>query len=114
MKNNSNNKKIQPYKIHFEIISKPGILISTTVNYWNIIINIKHPTLKGREASVKETLEDPDKIRVSKKDKSVLLFYKKFHKRHLCAAVKTLKERGYIITAYWTDKIKEGELKWKK
>lgn len=109
-----NGKQIQAHKQYFQIQSKLGILVSTTRIYWNVITNIKHPTVKGREAEVKEVLQDPEEIRVSKKDKSVLLFYRRIEKRYLCVVVRFFKKRGFIITAYWTEKIKEGELKWKR
>lgn len=92
-------------------------LVSTTKAYWDIITHIKHPTIKGRGAEVKQVLVDPDEIRVSKKDKSVLLFYKRIEKYYLCVVVKFFeknKKKGFIVTAYWTEKIKEGELKWKR
>ena len=108
------SKEIQAHKAHFEVKSKPGILVGTTRTYWNVITHIKHPTLKGKEDAVKQVLCDPDEIRVSKKDSAVLLFYRRIEKRYLCVVVRFLKKRGFIITAYWTEKIKEGELKWKR
>jgi len=111
---NKPNKAIQPYKTLFEIQAKFGILVSTTEGYWNVITHIKHPTVKGKEAEVKQALHDPDEIRISKKDKSVWLFYRKFAQRYLCVVVRFFKKRSFIITAYWTKKIKEGELKWKR
>ncbi len=104
----------QEHKVYFEIKSKPGILVSTTQAYWNVITRIKHPTLKGKQNEVKEVLADPDEIRISKRDRAVLLFYRRFEKRYLCVVVRFLRKRGFIITAYWTEKIKEGKLKWKK
>jgi len=65
-------QKLQLHKTYFEIKSKLGIQVSTTLGYWNMITNIKHPTIKGREREVKQTLYEPDEIRVSKKDKTVL------------------------------------------
>lgn len=106
--------KIQSRKIYFEVKSKLGILVRTTKTYWNVITHIKHPTLKGRESEVKRVLCDPDEIRVSKRDRTVLLFYRKIEKRHLCVVVRFLKNKGFIITAYWTDRIKEGNLRWKR
>lgn len=79
-----------------------------------MITKIKHPTVKGKELEVKQTLGESDEIRVSRRDKAVLLFYKIFDKRYLCVVVRFFKKRGFIVTAYWTKKIKEGELKWKR
>lgn len=104
-------KRTESNKIYFRVQSKLDIWVSTTRLYWNIITHIKHPTLKGKEVEVKKTLADPEEIRVSKKDKSVLLFYRKIEKLYLCVVVRSFKKRGFIITAYWTKKIKEGELR---
>ena len=107
-------KQILPDKAYFKVQSKLGILVSTTRAYWDVITHIKHPTVRGKEPEVAKALGGPDEIRISKKDKSVLLFYKEFGKRYLCVVVKFFKKRGFIVTAYWTEKIKEGEIKWKK
>lgn len=107
-------RQIQLYKAYFKVQSKLGILVSTTKTYWDIITHIKHPTIKGKEAEVKQAIGNPDEIRVSKKDKTALLFYKMLERRYLCVVVRFFKKRGFIVTAYWTRKIKEGELKWKR
>ncbi|MCG3199529.1 MAG: hypothetical protein GHCLOJNM_04047 [bacterium] len=61
------------------------------------------------------TLASPDEIRLSKGDESVHLFYRRTDtNRWLCAVAKRLDGEGFLITAYPTDRIKEGELLWKK
>ena len=107
-------QRLQPYKSYFKVKSKLGIQVSTTIGYWDVITKIKHLTIKGREQEVKQALCEPDEIRISKKDKTVLLFYKMFDQRYLSVVVRFFKKRGFIVTAYWTKKIKEGKLKWKK
>lgn len=107
-------QKAQLHKSYLEIKSRLGIQVTTTLAYWNVITKIKHPTVKGKELEVKQTLGESDEIRVSRRDKAVLLFYKIFDKRYLCVVVRFFKKRGFIVTAYWTKKIKEGELKWKR
>ena len=108
------NKKYLPSKIHFEVISKLEKKIRITEKYWGIIINIKHPSIKGKETEIKKTLKNPDFIRRSKTDKNVYLFYKKQNKYFFCVVVKHFSKEGFIITTYLTYKIKEGELIWKK
>ena len=107
-------KQLQLHKAYFKVQSKLGILVSTTKTYWNVITHIKHPTVKRKEAEVKQALSSPDEIRVSKNDKAVLLFYKRIGKYYLCVVIRFFKKRGFIVTAYWTRKIKEGELTWKR
>lgn len=88
--------------------------IRTTEEYWQKIINIKHPSIKGHEKQVINTLANPDEIRKSIKDKDVYLYYKNSDKKYLCVIVKILNGEGFIITVYFTAKIKEGVVIWKK
>lgn len=108
------NNQQKALKAYFKVKSKLDIVIGTTKNYWDIIIRIKHPSMRGKEREVKETLANPDEIRISKRARNVLLFYKKIGQFYLCVVVKVVKKRGFIVTAYWTKKIKEGESKWKR
>jgi len=39
------------------------------------------------------------------------LFYKRIGKYYLCVVVEFLKKKDFIVTAYWTKKIKEGRAK---
>jgi hypothetical protein len=103
-----------PSEIAFEVKSQLGALVKTTHSYWKIITQVKHPSIQGKEKLVKEVLRVPDEIRVSKKDNKVYLFYKKYAKRLLCVVARIDDGEGFIITVYYTEKIKEGELKWKK
>lgn len=109
-----NIRKRDVSNIAFEVKSKLGVVVKTTRGYWNIIIQVKHPSVKGKEKNVKDTLSLPDEIRVSKRDKDVYLFYKKYRNKFLCVVSRIHRKSGYIITSYYTEKIKEGELKWKK
>jgi hypothetical protein len=65
------------------------------------------------EYEVKEALKNPEEIRVSRSDPKVFLFYKAQHPgRWICAVTKKLNSEGFLITAYPTDAIKEGEHIW--
>lgn len=101
-------------EIAFEVKSKLDSSINTSRAYWNIITHLKHPSIQGKEKYVKETLVLPDEIRVSKKARDVYLFYKRYRHKFLCVVARIHGNKGFIITAYYTEKIKEGELKWKK
>lgn len=103
-----------PAKIHFQVVSRLGKLITATKGYWNIIVNIKHPSVRGREHEVKETLGNPDYIRQNYNDKNIHLFYKRNKKIYLCVVVRHLNGRGFIITVYLTNKIREGKQIWPK
>ena len=72
----------------------------------------KHPALRGHEVEVAQVLSDPDEVRRSRKDSTVLLFYRGRSPRWLCAVARRQDGAGYLITAYPTDAIKVGERIW--
>ena len=67
---------------------------------------MKHPVMAGRERDVEETLRNPDS--------TVLLFYRAERPgRWTCAVIKRVdNDDAFVITAYPTDAIKEGETIW--
>ncbi|MFW5770475.1 MAG: DUF4258 domain-containing protein [Spirochaetota bacterium] len=99
----------------FNAVTPLDFKISVTRRYWEIISKIKHPSMEGNEDKVKDVLENPDEIRISRSDSNVYLFYKEYKKdRLICAVAKSEYNNGFLITAYVTDKIKEGKQVWKK
>ena len=100
-------------KIFFEVKTPLNVTIRITEEYWRYIVEIKHKIMANKEHLVKEILLEPDEIRRSLIDKSVFLYYKKFDRLY-CVVVKHLNNEGFIITAYPTDKVKEGEIVWTK
>ena len=100
--------------VHLRTVSKLGKNISITKERWDYIITVKHLELKGKEAEVAKTLADPDEIRLSKSDQSTYLYYRKFTRLSLVIVAKHLNGSGFIITAYFTDRIKEGKQIWRK
>jgi len=101
-------------EIRFHVESVTGKDIRTTNGYWRLISEGKHPIIKKYESEVIETLGSPDEIRKSKKDASVYLYYKKYSRWFICVLVRYLNGDGYIITAYVADKVKKGDVVWKK
>lgn len=96
--------------IHFQVKTPNGILIHTTKDYWQRIITTKHPSIAKYESQVKGTLEEPAEIRRSAQDPRVHLYYKSIGKLYVCVVTDHVTgKEGYIITAYLTDRIKEGE-----
>lgn len=69
--------------------------------------------MKSKENFVKVVLQVPDEIRQSKMDKDVFLYYKQFDRLY-CVVVRHAGTEGFLITAYPTDKIKEGDVIWTK
>jgi hypothetical protein len=99
----------------FEVLTPLGFRVRVTRAYWELIVTVKHPVMAGREHDVRETLQHPSEIRQSTSDLAVYLFYKPERiGRWVCAVAKQFNGDGFLITAYPTDAIKEGELIWPK
>ena len=98
----------------FEVLTPLGFTVRTSLNYWQRLI-VKHPNIEGLDHLVQQALTSPDEVRSSSKDNDVLLFYLTLkEKRWVVAVARRLNGEGFLITAYQTDAIKEGELLWHK
>lgn len=82
-------------------------------------IEENHPEMIGQLNKIEETLIRPESVVKSTTDDTVNLFYRKYNKtpvtqKYMCITVKVLRTDAFIITAYFTDSIKSGELIWTK
>ncbi|MBM3224120.1 MAG: hypothetical protein FJZ47_09990 [Candidatus Tectomicrobia bacterium] len=82
-------------------------------------LEIAHPEMTDQIARVMQTLANPDTIVRSRTDEMVELFYKHYPStpvtnKFLCTVVKALPDDYFIITAYYTDTVKRGEVLWEK
>ncbi len=59
-------------------------------------------------------LANSQTIRKSKTDELIFLFYMETGKYWLSVVAKKENDIGFLVTAYFTDKIKEGERVWPK
>ena len=96
--------------VYFEVETPLGVKIRTTKSYWKKIVTIKHPIIAKYESKVKESLAKPSEIRKSKQDQSVHLYYRYMGSVYVCTVCDHIDNKnGYIITAYLTKRIREGE-----
>ena len=101
--------------ILFDVATPFGFRVRTTRSYWDMICTVKHPVMRGREARVQRAVESPSEVRRSRSDPHVLLFYRQEGRRRwTCAVVRQVDGSGFLITAYLTDAIKEGERIWSR
>ena len=92
-----------------------GRQISTTKQYWDKIMHIKHRELNTNIQEVIDVLENPDQVRVSIQDPHIALFYKLNNEKQFVIVVKYIDNRGFIVTMYKTSKFKQkGEILWSK
>lgn len=109
-------KNLIPEDILFEVSDILGRKIRTTKTYWKKIKEIKHTELKLGVSEVKKTLKNPNEVRKSVTDATILLYAKEVEKYDiLIVAVKVLNGDGFLVTAYQTKEYKKkGELVWPK
>ena len=103
-----------PENLEFEVQCVLGKRISVSAEYWRKITTLKPPALKGKEELVKEALTSPEQVRESKSDPTVKLYYLSQGRWHICVVVKHKNGDGFIVTGYFTDRIKEGHVIWTK
>ena len=77
------------------------------------------PEMAAQTRWVSETLAAPDRIVRSRSDSTVELFYKWYPStpvtsKFLCVVVKVFPDDHFIITSYYTDAVKGGEVLWEK
>ncbi|MDQ1329361.1 MAG: hypothetical protein QG641_2650 [Candidatus Poribacteria bacterium] len=82
-------------------------------------IEIDHLEMSYQIAKIYETLQFPDIIIRSNTDYEVELFYRHYKstpltEKYMCVAVKAKQNDPFILTAYFTDKIKRGAILWQK
>jgi hypothetical protein len=98
----------------FEILTPLGFTVRTSESYWQRLIT-KHPDIEDLAELVEQALAFPDEVRRSSRDDGVFLFYlARSEKRWVVAVARRLNGDGFLITAYQTDAIKEGESVWRK
>ena len=90
----------------FEIKDRTERIIYLTGERWKHIV--EHPEMSGQIEQIKETLIHPDIINKDEFEPDIQYYYKyyKERKEYLFIMVKYLNGEGFIITSFYTDKIK--------
>ncbi|KAF5410155.1 MAG: hypothetical protein C5S43_05185 [Candidatus Methanocomedens sp.] len=98
-----------------EFVDKSNKKFKLTDERWKHITDT-HPELKNLLKELSGTIEDPELIEKSVYDEEVVLLYRFYehihHGKYMCVVVKLSEE--LVITAYITDRIKRGEVVWKR
>lgn len=82
-------------------------------------IKSDHPEMAGQIVKIRDTLIISDIIIRSRTDSEAELFYRHYDitpvtEKYLCVVVKISIDDLFIITAYFTDTIKKGDILWRK
>jgi len=95
--------------------SSPCVLgrrIRLTESHWQVICCVKHSELSGKDALVLRALADADIVRRSRYDSAVYLYYLAYNHYWLCVVCLHENGTGFVMTAYLTDRVKEGDEVW--
>ena len=79
----------------------------------------EHPEMRGQEDKLVETLLEPDVVVQSQSDETVRLFYRSYAglaigDKLLCLVAKYTPDNAFVITGYFTDRVKRGGVIWKR
>ncbi len=79
---------------------------------------LERPEMISQMGKIDETLTSPELIKRSVSDKNVVIYYKHYQitpvtSKYLAVVIKINKE-NLIISSYFTDSIKKGEIVWEK
>ncbi|MFB6229094.1 MAG: PBECR2 nuclease fold domain-containing protein [Halobacteriales archaeon] len=71
------------------------------------------PEMEDQLSRIEETLADPDELRESNQDETVRLYYRHYAKtpvteKYLLVVAKAAVDDPFVITAFFTDRIKSG------
>lgn len=92
----------------FEIKAKSGRVVYLTDERWKHI-STEHPLLANKIEDIKDALVAPLSIRKSKFDENVRHYYKYYKnlRKYLMVSVKYLNGGGFVITAFYTNKLEK-------
>ncbi|GMU63076.1 MAG: hypothetical protein AMXMBFR34_48390 [Myxococcaceae bacterium] len=76
-----------------------------------------HPEMADLDAAIAQTLAHPQIVVQSASDEQANLYYRYYvgtmvGDKYLCVVVKVLPADAFVLTAYLTDKVKQGERLW--
>jgi len=82
-------------------------------------LKAEHPEMENQLNKIALTLLDPDRIIRSRTDDEAELHYRLFKTtpvtiKHLCIVIKATDADSFIITVYFTDTVKKGDVLWEK
>jgi hypothetical protein len=78
---------------------------------------LERPEMQGLEGAIEETLAQPEQVAQSFSDPQARLYYRHYIAtrvggKFLCVVVKVRDADAFVLTAYLTDRIKQGVQLW--
>ncbi len=96
----------------FDVETPLGFYVHCYRSYWERKVVGSHPAMEDKLTMVIQALKNPLEIRISKTDSGVYLFYDVDGSRLVCVVARDVEGEGFLMTAYPTDRMKEGIIVW--
>jgi len=101
----------------FEIVAYDGKIIRLTEVQWLHVVFF-HPEIEGEQKRMREVLENPEVV-VRGATEDTKIYYKFYPStpvasKYLAVVVKVLDREGFIVTSYFTERVRRGEVLWRK
>jgi len=101
----------------FQATTPNGRALRLTKEGWSHICTV-HPELQGELEKVNQTMKSPDLIKQGNRA-DTFMFHKFFSKtivspKYLVLVIKYLNTKGLVPTGYFTERIRKGEILWKR
>lgn len=101
----------------FESVTIDGKKVRLTETQWLHIV-FYHPELREEQNKIEKTVSEPDAI-MRGAIETARVYYKFYRStpvasKYLVVVVKMLDEEGFIVTSYFTERMKKGEIVWRR
>lgn len=84
-----------------------------------VIHILQRSELEGQLGKIEQTLMDPDVVKRSNHDPEIFLYYRWYGRtpvgsKYLVCIAKLENHHGFVLTSFFTDKVKVGETIWQR
>ena len=102
----------------FEVLQDhQGLAIRLTNERWAHILD--HPEMAGQQERLAETLVSPDIVTATVKDEAVHAYHHLYDttpitRKYMVVVVKMLADDAFVVTAFYSSRVKKGDVIWQK
>jgi len=102
--------------IIFEVTAYDGRMIRLSEAQWHHIIFF-HPEVESEQVKVMEVLQKPEVV-LEGATRDTRVYYRFYPStpvasKHLAVVIKILNREGFIITSYFTERVRKGVFLWR-
>jgi len=103
--------------IVFEARAYDGRRVRLTEVQWLHMVFF-HPEVEVEQARIRQVLENPEVV-IEGATRDTRIYYKFYRStpvasKYLAVVIKVLDKEGFIITGYFTEKVRRGKVLWKR